>query len=410
MVIKRNNPRREKEPLQEASDIFEDKAVEVEAVEPIKVNTRLLKVADIINDIKPLEWLIEDIMPQDGLFELYGASGSFKSFIVLDMLYCISNGIEYHGKETKKGAVVYVAGESANGVKIRLNALQKHYNKNLENFFMLPMPSNLMDDKEMELLANDIKAISKDKVALVVFDTLHRNSAGSDENSSNDFAIILSNIDKQLFQVSHLIGWVHHTGLNKDNSRGTSSRYGAIDLQIKVNRDTNEKSECSIVCTKMKESEEFKTIFFGLNPIELELKDKHGNNLKSLIPHKIEKTETTKKTTLSTNDNEVLGILRLLIESEGILIDDEFKNRESIVEARMINIDRWRVEAYKVITTSGADDEKKKKEAKQKAFKRSLQKLQECKKILTYDDNVVVVDMCRFRYQSSSNTDTIDIS
>lgn len=32
-------------------------------------------------------------------------------------MYCISNGIDYHGMKTKKGIVIYIAGESERKVK-----------------------------------------------------------------------------------------------------------------------------------------------------------------------------------------------------------------------------------------------------------------------------------------------------
>lgn len=52
---------------------------------------------------------------------------------------------------------------------------------------MFECSSNLSDYKEMDKLASEISAITEDKINLIVFDTLHRNTAGIDENSASDF-------------------------------------------------------------------------------------------------------------------------------------------------------------------------------------------------------------------------------
>ena len=73
-------------------------------------NNRLVKASLITKELTAPEWLIKGVIPSDGLLEFIGASGSYKSFIVLDLMFCISAGIDYHGKKAKKGVVVYIAG------------------------------------------------------------------------------------------------------------------------------------------------------------------------------------------------------------------------------------------------------------------------------------------------------------
>jgi RecA-family ATPase len=247
--------------------------------------TRLVKGNLLTANIEPNKWLVKSIIPDEGLLEFVGASGSYKSFLLIDMMFCISAGIEYHGKKTNKGTVVYVAGEGANGIKMRLKALELHYMIQDYDFYVLPMPSNLIDKSEVEKLSCDIALIAPDGVSMVMFDTLHRNSAGSDENSSKDFAVMLGYIDKLIKPISKVVGWVHHTGLGNDaqeRGRGTSSRYGAMDTVILIEKTSP--LNASISNTKQKDAEEFKPMNFELTHINLGIQDEDGIDLKSLVP------------------------------------------------------------------------------------------------------------------------------
>jgi RecA-family ATPase len=54
---------------------------------------------------------------------IFGASVGGKSFVVLDMAYCIAAGIPYHGRFTKKTGVLYVCGEGHSGLQKRIKAI-----------------------------------------------------------------------------------------------------------------------------------------------------------------------------------------------------------------------------------------------------------------------------------------------
>lgn len=248
---------------------------------------RLVKGSDLTANIEPQKWLIKGIMPEEALVEFVGASGSYKSFILLDMMFCISAELPYHGLKTTKGTVIYIAGEGSNGVKMRLKALQIHYNVNDYDFYVLPMPSNLMEKIEIEKLAKEIMHRAPMGAAMVMFDTLHRNSAGSDENSSKDFASILGNLDTFIKPLASVVGWVHHTGLGDDaqnRGRGTSSRYAAMDTVILVRK--REELSVTIENTKQKDSEPFNQLDFNMAHIKLGIMDEDNAEMVSLVPYK----------------------------------------------------------------------------------------------------------------------------
>lgn len=271
---------------------------------------RLQRFSDLTDNIKAPEWMVRDILPNDGLLEIVGASGSYKSFIVLDLMFCISCGIDYHKKEVKQGICVYVAGEGKTGAVLRVRALERHYGVKAENFYILPMPANLMDANEMDLLASDIKSISPNDVNMVMFDTLHRNSSGSKENSSDDFAVILGNIDKYLKPLSKIVGYVHHTGKgenSKRDGRGTSSRFGAVDTSLFI--EFLDDKVAGFECLKQKDGEMFDKFGFTLKPIDIGILDEYGEPVLNLYPVLFEGKLPDKDAKVSDDDTECHTII-----------------------------------------------------------------------------------------------------
>lgn len=251
----------------------------------IAVKNRLKRVSDLTKNIIPPAWMVRNIIPEEGLIEIIGASGSYKSFLILDLMFCISNGIKYHGKETKKGTVVYIAGEGHHGAKMRIRALEMKYQVPADNFYMLECSSNLAEEKEMDKLSNEILSISDDKISMIMFDTLHRNSSGIDENSASDFSLILGNVDKYLKPYVKIIGYIHHTGNAQETSnrgRGTSSRFAAMDTSLMVK--SKEKGFTSLSCNKQKDGEAFEMISFELEKIDIDLLDEDGEKVYSVVP------------------------------------------------------------------------------------------------------------------------------
>lgn len=401
--------------IEKAQPVKEEELKKMDTNIIAEINTkahknRLIKASDIKLTVP--KWLIKDLIPEKGLFEMFGASGTFKSFIMLDMLFCIVAGIKYHHKKVRQGKVVYVAGEGSHGLKVRIKALELHYNISLDDlpFYVLPMPSNLMDENEIIKLSNEIKEISNDGVAITVFDTLHRNSAGSDENSANDFADILGNIDRHLLDISNVVGWVHHSGASeeaKKRSRGTTSRYGALDTQVMIERFTNNKRRAKVSCTKQKDAEEFMNILFDLEDIPLGIfetieEDEEGEakEVSSLVPvmADISTVIEEKKKPLTLQQQNLLGSLRLSIQKSGIELNEEIKEREGYKEGRGVEASLWLEDALKVIETNGDEDPKKVADAKRKSFKRQKDALIKANKIAEYDGVIWIIEDCELKY------------
>ena len=69
---------------------------------------------DEIDDLPPLKWLIEGLVPAGSLAVLYGAPKVGKSFLALDWALCTAAGKPWLGRKVPKGDVVFTSMLRAN--------------------------------------------------------------------------------------------------------------------------------------------------------------------------------------------------------------------------------------------------------------------------------------------------------
>jgi RecA-family ATPase len=155
---------------------------------------KFIDAVELMNQAYEPDYLIEDLFERNTLGQFFGPSGHCKSFVIQDMGYCIAGGIDYHGLTTQQGNVAYVCGEGKEGIKRRLRALQIKYDADIAGrFFISEQPGAFINIGVTAEVAEAIKAIGN--VSFVVVDTYHRNMGGGNENSADDFAQVLRNID-----------------------------------------------------------------------------------------------------------------------------------------------------------------------------------------------------------------------
>ena len=347
--------------LEAFKDAFNNQINIMKNSDSIAVKNRLKRVSDLTKNIIPPSWMVRNIIPEEGLIEIIGASGSYKSFLILDLMFCISNGIKYHGRETKKGTVVYIAGEGHHGAKMRIRALEMKYGVDADNFYMLECSSNLAEEKEMDKLSNEILSISDDKISMIMFDTLHRNSSGIDENSASDFSLILGNVDKYLKPYVKIIGYIHHTGNAQETSnrgRGTSSRFAAMDTSLMVR--SKEKGFTSLSCNKQKDGEAFETISFELEKIDIDILGEDGEKVYSVVPIITDKKFDEEKEEVTKDLSVYADIIKdyLLSKKCEVLQKDIVEDLKGQIPLRKIKDILWN-ENYRNVLWSIRSGEKK---------------------------------------------------
>lgn len=63
-------------------------------------------------------WLIDGVIPSGSINWMVAAPSSFKTFLALDMATCVASGRDWHGRETDRAVVLYVAGEGDDNIHV----------------------------------------------------------------------------------------------------------------------------------------------------------------------------------------------------------------------------------------------------------------------------------------------------
>lgn len=229
-------------------------------------------------------WLIDGVMPQGALAELYGKPGVGKSFLALDWALSIAAGKPWQGRTVSQGHVIYVSAEGGSGLKKRVAAWRaEHPGADVRQIRFLMQPVNILKEDEVEALIVAIRQTGLDPV-LVIIDTLARCFGERDENAAKDMNVFVRGMDriKSAFSdVTVLV--IHHSG--KDSTRGdrgSTALRGAADIVLEL---TATKGGRSLVleCEKQKDWERFDKIALSLHVVPLN----NGESSCVIVPFKV---------------------------------------------------------------------------------------------------------------------------
>lgn len=145
-----------------------------------------------------------------------------------------------------------------------------------------------MDEAEALAIAQAVRQLSDrhGPPALVVVDTLHRNMGAGDENSAEDIAAFLANIDRAIREpLGCAVLLVHHSGHgDKSRSRGSSAIRAALDAEFSLTLEAEGLRKLD--CTKQKDSEPPAALLLEARPVALVepwIDDETGEPLTSLV-------------------------------------------------------------------------------------------------------------------------------
>jgi hypothetical protein len=187
--------------------------------------------------LPPIEYLVEGLIPEEGVVVPYGPPKVGKTFVVLSMALHVAAGMAWMGKKVRQAGVVYVAGEGARGVALRSKVMRSRYGipDNIP-FWVIPHRINLREAGMVAKLTAAIREVVLDEpIGLIIFDTLPRMMPGADENSAQDMGLVVAACDdvKETFKASVMA--VMHTGKNVDQGiRGSNAVLGALDASLLV--------------------------------------------------------------------------------------------------------------------------------------------------------------------------------
>lgn len=235
-------------------------------------------------------FLIDRHIPEQSLGFLYGAPGARKSFVALDWAMHVAYGRDtWHGdaiRSKPNGAVIYLAGEGAQGVKHRLAAWRKHHavpDGARGRFRLLKQGVDFMQPDDVRRLAATLREkILKDGacVALLVVDTVSRAMPGADENLQKEMTLFVKNCDVLREEFDCCVLGVHHANRDGD-MRGSTVLLGAGDFVFKLERSKTATMGL-LTCEKQKDAPDGWKENYRFDVVGV------GDGKSSLVPTRVE--------------------------------------------------------------------------------------------------------------------------
>lgn len=239
-----------------------------------------------LNDLLKMpekKWLIDQVIGNGDIGMIYGAPGSGKTFLAIDMSISACLGAEWANKFKIAHPlnVAYCAGEGVSGLKSRFQAAVRHHNVNpsdLKNFtFFKTMPqffsnSNSPTEDSIEKFIYEWRSEQNQRKAepldLIFIDTLHTATISADENSARDMGRVLHLCRHLSKTLECSVIFVHHSNKAATAERGSSALRGAMDVMLEIKKPTETSPFAIMECSKLKDGEQWKGQRFSLNQVE----------------------------------------------------------------------------------------------------------------------------------------------
>lgn len=298
----------------------------------------LLPFDDIDIGTEP-EYVIEGLIPSEGLTLVWGPPKSHKSFWTYDAAMHVALGWEYRGRRVRQGNVVYCAFEGQHGFKKRIVAFRQRFLKDHREpvpFYLQAARLDLIKD-----VGKLIEAIGKGALPhLIVLDTLNRSLVGS-ENKDEDMSAYIAAADRLRQQFLCAVVIVHHCGVEAGRPRGHSSLTGAADAQLAVRR-TGKTSTLTVEF--MKDGDEGGTLASRLDLVEVG-QDAEGNPITScvIVPFDGPTPKQDKRDDLSKRQLLAYDALVAMAAKHGEKLPAAFELPQSL---RCVPVDAWRTELF----------------------------------------------------------------
>lgn len=287
--------------------------------------------------IQPPEFLINEFIENNTTGVLFGETDTFKSFLSLDIAFCVASGHPWRGRDVKQGNVFYLAGEGFGGLARRKAAWEVENGVKLEEgqVHFSRVAIDVLTEGSVKAVKEEIDKLvaAYGKPGFIVLDTLAANFGPGDENSSEAMMTFIRHINRYLRDpYGCTVMVIHHTGHNNGGrGRGSSALRAGIDFEFGVIRDSKDKGVIEISSTKTKDAERPADMWMRPKLVKVGWDDKKFRPIDSLVLVQTPKPEGVKLP--EGRAGELFDLIRSLENS------DQKVDREKLkVEAMKRNI------------------------------------------------------------------------
>jgi hypothetical protein len=267
----------------------------------------------LFRDIDPAprkEWLCHNLFGAGELSCVFGQPGTCKSTLVGDFGAHVAAGMNWFGRATKGGGVLYVAAERSLLIKRRMAAFKKHHNVNdIPMAILSGQPDLRSSDADAMQIIENAKRLEDEygyAVTLIILETVSRLLAGGDENSSKDMGALVRMFGAMQEATDAHIMSVHHIPTDgAPRLRGHGSLLGACDVTA---RTEHRGSNRTLSIDKVNDGPEGELLAFTLKSIELSCHDKITTTAPVIVPTE-PRAQSPIETELTPNQRTMFSIV-----------------------------------------------------------------------------------------------------
>ncbi|RUV23456.1 MULTISPECIES: AAA family ATPase [unclassified Mesorhizobium] len=371
---------------------FEEfEAATIEALKrPFRTKFGLIRWEDQNNrSERPYEFQVQDLLPRRETVLWFGESQSGKSFSAFDAGIHVAAGMQYQGRRTLRGGVVYCCVEKGHGARNRMQAFRQFYDLPIEDFPFAVTTKRFdifAEEKTVDELAAECLEIAKKwsyPLDVIVIDTHDKATPGASEIDKKDVSTILARYER-LRDLTKAAVWVIGHSNSFGSARGSLVLYNAIETVISISvmkdkqlgefRDANNRVIRQAKVMKQSEGEAGHTWKFVLPAIEIE-RNEYGEPVTSCVvtpPAKEEGDVVDKGFKATSNDSLFLKALLSSLTERGQAPSVMMALPPSIT--RVVDYEHVK-EAFKNLNPDDGNDPAKWRERLKQALRRARERL-----------------------------------
>jgi len=233
-------------------------------LEQIKPLMAFIPFSEAVNLTIPPE-LIVGLVPTIGIGYLYGPSGSYKTFVAMQIGFHVSEGLSIAGHKIKRKPVYYLLLEGSSGLGKRTRALNLwRQNKGLTAtgiYMFWPKPFNLLDSENVDTLIYTITSLGHEG-ALVIIDTQSQATVNVDEDKGKDMKPVIASARHISESIKGVVMLIAHMGKNEANGLAGSYKQKAdVDFTLEVKKSND---SAILKTNKVKENKDDQAIVFDI--------------------------------------------------------------------------------------------------------------------------------------------------
>ena len=286
-----------------------------------------INVVELLEPGLAPEYVVDQLIPEGAVVGLVAPPEAGKSLLMQEMGLCVALGIPFHGRPTKRGLVMYLAGEGQSGLDARFQALHSRYEREMCEK-VIPMQfgtaqAQLLDPIETLRVQSTIYAAEEEhdlQLSLLIVDTLSRFIAPGDESKAQDMGAYLNAIDT--LRGSAAVVSLHHPGHgDATRGRGSSSFKAGLDAEFSI---ANADGIITVSCQKMKDGPKPQPFSFKIETAPTKMVRQDGTPLTSVLLHATDTVLIRKKPT-GKHQKALLAHLESIKEGPRVWQEEELR-------------------------------------------------------------------------------------